>query len=74
MTSKPTTPVTLRLPAEVHARVSALADADHISLNTALVQAAELWAAQRARGQIVAYAVDEVMARRSELLERLRDA
>ncbi|PXX66821.1 HicB-like protein involved in pilus formation [Nocardia tenerifensis] len=66
--------MTLRLPNDVHARVSALAEADHISLNAALVQAAELWATERARGQIVAYAVDDVMARRSELLARLRDA
>ncbi|WP_157195401.1 hypothetical protein [Nocardia tenerifensis] len=51
-----------------------MAEADHISLNAALVQAAELWATERARGQIVAYAVDDVMARRSELLARLRDA
>ncbi|CAM4402940.1 toxin-antitoxin system HicB family antitoxin [Nocardia ninae] len=74
MTTKPTTPVTLRLPNDVHARVAALAEAAHISLNAALVQAAELWATERAHGQIVAYAVDDVMTRRSELLARLRDA
>ncbi|MFI6042920.1 toxin-antitoxin system HicB family antitoxin [Nocardia sp. NPDC051321] len=74
MTHKPTTPVTLRLPTDVHARVSALAEAEHISLNAALVQAADLWATERVRGQLVASAVDDVITRRSELLARLRDA
>lgn len=74
MTSKPTIPVTLRLPTEVHARVSELTEAEHISLNAALVQAATLWVTERAHGQIVGYAVDDVMTRRSELLARLRDA
>ena len=74
MTTTPTTPVTLRLPADVHARVSALADAEHISLNAALTQAAELWAAQHAHTALVARAVDDVMARRAQLLKRLGDA
>lgn len=37
----------LRLPSEVHARMSAAADAEHISMNTALIHAAKLWLAQR---------------------------
>jgi predicted transcriptional regulator len=72
--SNTTTAVTLRLPADVHATVSALAEAEHISVNTALVQAAELWASKHAQGQLVTSAVDEVMLRRGELLARLRDA
>lgn len=74
MSTTPTTPVTLRLPTDVHARVSELAEAEHISLNAALTQAAELWAAQRAHTVVVARAVDDVMVRRAELLRRLGDA
>jgi predicted transcriptional regulator len=69
-----TVAVTLRLPAEVHSRVAEIAEAEHVSLNTALVQAAELWAAQRAHTALVTSAVDDVMARRGDLLRRLGDA
>ena len=34
---------TLRLPDELHAQMAAAAESDHISLNSAIIQAARLW-------------------------------
>jgi hypothetical protein len=61
-------------PDDLHAKVSALAEAEHISVNSALVQAAELWVAQRAQQALFTANMDEVFGRRAALFERLKDA
>ena len=35
--------LTLRLPDDLHEQMSAAAESDHISMNTAIIQAAKLW-------------------------------
>ncbi|WP_106399912.1 toxin-antitoxin system HicB family antitoxin [Actinocorallia populi] len=67
------TTLSLRLPDEVHARLVAVAEAEHISLNAALVQAAEQWIAQRARQAVFTAAVDKVFEEDAALFRRLAD-
>jgi len=65
------TTISLRLPDEIHARVAEAADADHISINSALVQAAEAWLAThlpRAKAQAM---VDQIIGEDADLLGRL---
>jgi hypothetical protein len=62
------TTISLRLPDEIHARVAAAAEADHISINSALVQAAQVWLdahLQRAKARAM---VDRIIAEDAELL------
>ncbi|MFE3444610.1 toxin-antitoxin system HicB family antitoxin [Nocardia sp. NPDC059180] len=67
------TTISVRLPDEIHQRLTAAAEADHISLNSALVQAAQAWVdaqAQRARSRVL---LQEIMAEDAELLAMLGD-
>ncbi|MET8870411.1 toxin-antitoxin system HicB family antitoxin [Nocardia sp. NPDC004278] len=67
------TTISVRLPDEIHARITAAAEADHISVNSALVQAAEAWVeaqTQRARSRAL---MREIMIEDAELLARLGD-
>ena len=67
------TTLSLRLPDEVHAKLVALAAAEHISLNAALVQAAEQWIARRAQEAVFTAAMDKVFEEDAALFRRLAD-
>ncbi|MFB4297214.1 Arc family DNA-binding protein [Actinomadura sp. NTSP31] len=64
----------VRIPDEVDELVTQVAEAEHISINSAIVQALENWAqAHRHRTQVRAITAD-VMAEDADLLDRLADA
>ncbi|MFD6463800.1 toxin-antitoxin system HicB family antitoxin [Streptomyces roseolus] len=67
------TTISVRLPDDIHARITAAAEADHISVNSALVQAAEAWVdaqSQRAASRLM---VQQIMTEDAELLAMLGD-
>ncbi|QAY61735.1 ribbon-helix-helix protein, CopG family [Microbacterium protaetiae] len=66
--------MTVRLPAELDAKLEEIAAAEHVSKHALLLQGAQLIAARRDRGAQIAEAVDFVRAHDAELLERLADA
>lgn len=67
------TTLSLRLPDEVHAKLTAVAESEHISLNAALIQAAEQWIAQRTQQAVFAAAMDKVFEEDTALFRRLAD-
>ena len=66
--------MTVRLPEELDRMREAIAAAEHVSKHALLVQGAELIAERRARGDLIAGAIDFVTSHDAALLERLADA
>ncbi len=64
----------IRIPDEIDARLVAFAEANHISVNAAIVRTVEESLARFAQENAIAEAADDVFARRRELFERLADA
>jgi len=66
--------MTVRLPEELDRKLEAIAAAEHVSKHALVVQGAQLIAERRARGELIAGAIDFVTTHDAELLERLADA
>ena len=66
--------MTVRLPEELDAKLEAIARDRHTSKHAVLIEAATRFANDNARRSQVNAAVDSVLERDSELLERLEDA
>lgn len=64
----------VRIPDELDAKLTALAEAEHISVNSAIVRAVNEMVMLRAREIAVAQVTDHVFARHKRLFERLADS
>jgi predicted transcriptional regulator len=64
----------VRIPDEIDSLLVRAAEAEHISINAAIVQAVEQWAQARDHRARVRAVTAEVMAEDAELLSRLADA
>ncbi|WP_460304776.1 YlcI/YnfO family protein [Actinocorallia aurea] len=65
--------MSIRIPDEIHAKAAALAAAEHVSINSVIVQATERYVNDRARERVVNAAVERVFAENAELFRRLAD-
>lgn len=66
--------MTLRIPAEIDARIDNIARARHVSKHAVIIEALDRFARDTDRASQVNVAVDAVLSRDSELLKRLEDA
>ncbi|MGY0501326.1 toxin-antitoxin system HicB family antitoxin [Nocardia sp. FBN12] len=67
------TTISVRLPDQLHSGITAAAEADHISVNSAIVQAAQAWVdaqVHRARARV---SVQQIMLEDADLLAQLGD-
>ncbi|MBD3943763.1 ribbon-helix-helix protein, CopG family [Microbacterium sp. NEAU-LLC] len=66
--------MTVRLPEELDRALDAIAEAEHVSKHSLVVQGVELVVARRGRRSAVDDAIDFVLSHDAELLQRLEDA
>jgi len=66
--------LTIRLPEDLDSRLGVLAEAEHVSKTSLLIQGAELVLARHERAQKVDAGIDFIVHRDAGLLERLADA
>ncbi|HEX6471869.1 MAG TPA: Arc family DNA-binding protein [Streptosporangiaceae bacterium] len=64
----------VRIPDELDARLVAFAEANHLSVNSAIVRTVEEALDRDARESTIAKAADDVFHRRRELFRRLADS
>jgi uncharacterized protein (DUF1778 family) len=64
----------IRIPDDIDALLVQAAEEDHISVNTAVVQAVEEWTRMRTHRARVRAVTAQVMAEDADLLDRLADA
>ncbi|WP_131741453.1 toxin-antitoxin system HicB family antitoxin [Actinomadura roseirufa] len=64
----------VRIPPEIDGILTKAAEAEHISVNAAIVQAVQTWALAREHRAHVQAITAQVMAEDAALLERLADA
>ena len=69
-----TTTRSVRFPGEIDELLTEAAEAEHISINAAIVQAVENWARMRDHRARVRAITGEVMSEDAALLDRLADA
>ncbi|WP_067483373.1 hypothetical protein [Actinomadura hibisca] len=63
----------VRIPEEIDAELVALAEAEHSSVNSLLVRAAQEMITRHRQEAAIASAADEVFTRRAKLFERLAE-
>ncbi len=66
--------ITVRIPAELDARLQKVADEQHVSKNTLLLRGAALVVDRHARRADLDAGLDVILSRDAELLRRLEDA
>lgn len=66
--------MSIRFPDEIQTKMAELARDEHISMNAAMLQAAELWIEQRTQEIRTRRLVKRIMAEDAALLDRLADS